>query len=284
MTGQSKSENPYAIFGGNPYVAGCQNENKFIIENISDKSDVSKIEHNPITGQVLLINSIDHIIKEIKLRNIESGWHSMDPLAEKHYSISPYVYCLNNPVKYIDPLGMDTVHVLDQDTRPLDNGTAGQTYTADIFVEQNGIILGPYKGSSYPNSISNTDNNTDANTLNEGEHQYNNMSGHRNGTQKGLNIVDANGGRTAPGTDPKGNSVTMTTVNVHKGASDKGNATSRGSLGCITINPEEATSFFSNFDWSGKNENTGNSTGSIIIVRGGNADMTKRMLQEKQNW
>lgn len=65
-------------------------------------------------------------------------------------------------------------------------------------------------------------------------------------------------GRTAPGTDPKGNSVTMTTVNVHKGASDKGNATSRGSLGCITINQEEATSFFSNFDWSGKNENTGN--------------------------
>ncbi|NDW19461.1 RHS repeat-associated core domain-containing protein [Dysgonomonas sp. 216] len=31
---------------------------------------------------------------------------SMDPLAEKYYSTSPYAYCLNNPLKYIDPTGM----------------------------------------------------------------------------------------------------------------------------------------------------------------------------------
>ena len=32
-------------------------------------------------------------------------WHSMDPLCEKYYSTSPYAYCLNNPVKHIDPNG-----------------------------------------------------------------------------------------------------------------------------------------------------------------------------------
>ena len=30
---------------------------------------------------------------------------SVDPLAERYYSTSPYVYCLNNPVNYIDPNG-----------------------------------------------------------------------------------------------------------------------------------------------------------------------------------
>jgi RHS repeat-associated protein len=30
---------------------------------------------------------------------------TMDPLARKYYSISPYAYCANNPVRYIDPTG-----------------------------------------------------------------------------------------------------------------------------------------------------------------------------------
>ncbi len=30
---------------------------------------------------------------------------TMDPLAEKYYSISPYAWCLNNPVRFVDPDG-----------------------------------------------------------------------------------------------------------------------------------------------------------------------------------
>ena len=33
------------------------------------------------------------------------GWLTIDPLAEKYYSISPYAYCGNNPVNLIDPDG-----------------------------------------------------------------------------------------------------------------------------------------------------------------------------------
>jgi RHS repeat-associated protein len=32
---------------------------------------------------------------------------TMDPLAEKYYSISPYAYCANNPIKFVDPNGED---------------------------------------------------------------------------------------------------------------------------------------------------------------------------------
>ncbi len=36
---------------------------------------------------------------------------TVDPHAEKYYSISPYVYCVNNPINVIDPNGMDTINI-----------------------------------------------------------------------------------------------------------------------------------------------------------------------------
>ena len=34
-------------------------------------------------------------------------WDRMDPLCEKYYSVSPYAYCANNPVMYVDPDGKE---------------------------------------------------------------------------------------------------------------------------------------------------------------------------------
>lgn len=40
-------------------------------------------------------------------------WHVIDPLAEKNSDFSPYVYCDNNPVKLIDPNGMEAANGFD---------------------------------------------------------------------------------------------------------------------------------------------------------------------------
>ncbi len=33
---------------------------------------------------------------------LSSRWTTMDPLAEKYYSVSPYAFCSNNPVNFVD--------------------------------------------------------------------------------------------------------------------------------------------------------------------------------------
>jgi RHS repeat-associated protein len=40
---------------------------------------------------------------------VTSLWLSVDPLAEKYPSMSPYIYCANNPIIYIDPDGREII-------------------------------------------------------------------------------------------------------------------------------------------------------------------------------
>ena len=192
---------------------------------------------------------------------------TMDPLAEKYYNISPYAWCGNNFLNAIDPDGRDSIYVNDQPERPVDRGVEGETYTATVIVVQDGEIVGEYRGSSYPNSKSNTDNSTSYNTINEGEYLFNNESGHKMGTEQGLNIVDDNGNRVASGKNPEGEDVIIEYANVHSGKSDKGNHNSRGSHACITIHPDDAKSFFSHFVWTNDKKTTGTSKGRIFIKR-----------------
>ena len=41
-------------------------------------------------------------------------WMTIDPLADKYTSWSPYNYCYNDPIKHIDPTGKSGVAVIDE--------------------------------------------------------------------------------------------------------------------------------------------------------------------------
>ncbi|SFF54204.1 RHS repeat-associated core domain-containing protein [Thermoflexibacter ruber] len=41
--------------------------------------------------------------------SVSSRWISVDPLAEKHYNHSPYIFTANNPILYVDPDGRDWI-------------------------------------------------------------------------------------------------------------------------------------------------------------------------------
>ena len=48
-----------------------------------------------------------------------TGWLSVDPMADKYPSISPYAYCAWNPVKLVDPDGRDTTVSINLDTKQI---------------------------------------------------------------------------------------------------------------------------------------------------------------------
>ena len=57
----------------------------------------------------------------LDLYDSEARWYdsllgrtsTMDPLAEKYYSLSPYLWCAGNPLKFIDPSGKETLDFLE---------------------------------------------------------------------------------------------------------------------------------------------------------------------------
>ncbi len=108
---KAQNPNPYAIFGGSPYVIGTESGQEqakaFVIDNLAEGSEVAWLEHNPKTGLVKFFDAANKLIGERLVAPGERAWPTPDPKAEKYYSISPYAYALNNPVRYVDPFGED---------------------------------------------------------------------------------------------------------------------------------------------------------------------------------
>ena len=78
---------------------------------------------------------------------------TMDPLCEKYYSISPYAWCGNNPVNYVDPDGMDTIDVrFNIETNHWDLGTP-------IIAKGNDVVR-----------VTDRDGNTSEYSFSEGEY------------------------------------------------------------------------------------------------------------------
>ncbi len=87
-------------------------------------------------------------------------WHAPDPMAEQYSGVSPYVYCLNNPLKYVDPIGK-TVHIYYRNAQgqkvyyPYSGGTVRNSnpfvravVAAYNFNKANGISAGNGGGGS----------------------------------------------------------------------------------------------------------------------------------------
>ena len=66
-----------------------------------------------------------------------SGWLSVDPMSDKYPSLSPYIYCYNNPVIMRDPNGNDGVAVVDNENKTITIKAVYYVQTVPSFLLQN---------------------------------------------------------------------------------------------------------------------------------------------------
>lgn len=100
----SQNENPFAEFGYNVLVATSSKGEFTEFHDQTDIVEIGSVLFNRHTKEIVKVLDRDETTIDI---SSATAAMSIDPLCEKYYWISPYVYCKNNPIIRIDPDGRD---------------------------------------------------------------------------------------------------------------------------------------------------------------------------------
>lgn len=100
------AQNPFAAYGYKPKMATLSNGR---FDEFHDKDrivEIGSVRFDTKTNKIAGYVEPDTLEAAMDVQTV-SRFISIDPHAERYYSISPYAYCNNNPVNCIDPDGRD---------------------------------------------------------------------------------------------------------------------------------------------------------------------------------
>lgn len=104
---ETKNLSPYALFGDSSVVLRTQHEETGQ-QFLEIEGEDEKIIFHMRTGRMKILDKTGKVKEEIQLElNQITRFLTIDPMAEKYYSHSPYNYALNDPVLFVDPDGQD---------------------------------------------------------------------------------------------------------------------------------------------------------------------------------
>lgn len=98
----AQNENPFAKYGYNVLTATSSKGEFTEFHDQTDIVEIGSVLFNRHTNKIVKVLDKDETTIDI---SSATAAMSIDPDCERYYWISPYAYCANNPIKFIDPDG-----------------------------------------------------------------------------------------------------------------------------------------------------------------------------------
>ncbi|MBS4042286.1 MAG: hypothetical protein KGZ59_00520 [Chitinophagaceae bacterium] len=76
-------------------------------------------------------------------------FHQIDFLATLSLNQSPFAFVNNNPINFIDPLGLDTLKLNDDGSMPTTRADGSNLQDVDVILGENGQVANYYNGESW---------------------------------------------------------------------------------------------------------------------------------------
>ena len=102
----ANAQNPFEAYGYTPKIATLSNGKYNEFHDSDTIVQIGTVLFNTQTKQIVAFLQVDTLYSEATLQpDIVSMWMSPDPLSDERPSFSPYNFCRNNPIVFVDPDG-----------------------------------------------------------------------------------------------------------------------------------------------------------------------------------
>jgi len=153
------NDSPYSMFGDNTTVLKTDHErnldHSLKIPLTENDKYVGLFELNFQTSIATITDTDGKLIVELKMSLDDvARFLTIDPHSEKYYSVSPYVYVNNNPLRFIDPTGMDWYEHNNGNVMWINEKDEKMKQMVDgwkhLGTEYQGITITVFKPDDYP--------------------------------------------------------------------------------------------------------------------------------------